>query len=138
MRVVHFYHLQTGELSRFVYRTNSPRADEHIAANTPPGYQAIEGVTDRDAQRVDIGTGRLISDPALKQRNVDRKLAWRKKRQARHEIEELEKLQVRSISELLQNPSDSIARGHFERRRKRIEQLRNDLTAGTETSGRAG
>lgn len=56
---------------------------------------------------------------------------------ARVEIEALERLQIRSISALLADPTDAVARENFNRRKARIDSLRA-ITVSTDTTSPAG
>lgn len=79
-----------------------------LAANTPDGCEAVPGVIAEDRHDPEIARARIIAS-----------------------IEEIERKQVRSIADLIENPSDQLARFHFEKRKEQIAQLRASLEKGT-------
>lgn len=170
MIVTHFYDQRTGLLARQTFRTSAPNADEIIALNTPEGHRAVLGVSDREAQRIDLEVAQrideltehrksltapeaisaadieldllrqrlIVTDKGLAEENRRRREERQRRTSAIQEVESLERLQIRSLSELAANPDDQSAREHFNRRKERIDSLRSIITAETDTTSRAG
>jgi hypothetical protein len=119
IRVWSFYSLETGE---FTGRRYGAATDLDLKSRTPNGCGAIEGSFDPETQRVDLESLDVIDHVA-----VDRMAARERReaiRAAQAERATLEIEQIRSISSLLDNPSDREAREHYERRRTRLDELR--------------
>jgi hypothetical protein len=114
------------------HRLSGPRL---IEANIPAGCSAYEGEVDHRQKRLDVTSGELVDfvPPAEDEWVVQsRALA-----ETIAEVESLERLQIRSMSDLLDDPNDQDARSNYDRRKARISELRQRLTAGRETIARA-
>jgi hypothetical protein len=85
-----------------------------LAANTPEGCTAVEGALNADRQDPEMQRARIMV-----------------------EIQELEQKQLRSMADLMVDPSDQRARLHFDRRMKEISRLRASLS-GTDASAPSG
>ena len=134
MITVHFYDEKTGEIARKVFRTTASNAAEIIALNTPAGHRPIAGVTDWKSQRVDLRTGLLVVDADLAQRNRALRELAQRLNELTEERDSLEKLQVRSLSELAADANNAQARQHFNRRKARLDELRALINAEMDTS----
>lgn len=160
MKVITFYDLATGELGGV--RTLPAKAE----VKAQDGYGFILGRFDRMSQRFDLGTRQVVDhqppkpdddhewraeNPRAADR-VDQRWRWLKtpeviQRELRsahllRQIENIEQLQLRSISDLLDDPNDAEARANYDRRKAEIARLRQmrgaDLNAAdrTDTSER--
>lgn len=115
--------------------------DRDVEANLADGERAKEGVFDHLSQCVDE-SGEVIDfqpeSPGPEYEWDEQGSRWvirvdvqqRREHEARAlaEMESLERLQVRSMSELFDNPDDLEAREHFDRRKARIDELRRTIT----------
>jgi hypothetical protein len=146
MRTAHFYDLSTGVFTGESFSFSG--RDDVLASNTPPGCGVYEGDIDWLSNRIDVETKQIL-DYQPPPPDVDHEWnlqtkRWQKRtdvvaREQRTadaiaEIQSLEKLQVRSISELLVDPDATEARDNLERRKARIDELRHSITAGKETT----
>lgn len=144
---IHFYDEATGMFTGQSISVSATAAERTVNAYATPGQKAFFGVADPQSQRVDVVTGGLVEhrppQPSdehewhlLMRRWVKRpevQAAEGKRSAALAEIERLEKLQIRSISDLLDNPNDQTARENYDRRKSRIAELRDQVNAGRET-----
>lgn len=124
-----FYRSDTGVFIGQLF--SGPRLDP---ANIPAGCAAYGGAVDHRRQRLDISTGELVDHvpEAENQWVVQSRLIATQMA----EIEALERLQIRSMSELFDDPGNQEARENYNRRKSRIAELRQLVTAGKETIAR--
>lgn len=120
-----FYCADTGVFTG--QRFKGPYLNER---NIPQGCKAFEGDIDHRRLRLDIDTVALVdhTPPAEDSMIVEsRALSL-----AMAEIESLERLQIRSMSDLFDDPTDQVARENYNRRKFRIAELRERVSAGRE------
>lgn len=144
MRTFHFYDVVTGLFTGNSLSLSGSRL-EVLRRNTPEGCKAYEGAVDYLSQRVDVETDALIDyqppapdsnyewNPQVKRwlKRAEVVADEQRKADVMAEIESLEKLQLRSISELYSDPNSRAARDHFDRRKARIDELRASLSDET-------
>ena len=125
MKFWSFYRLEDGIFSgrQFVSTLGKRGLLDHLAANTPAGCAAIEGRYDRFRQRVDLTTGRVVEDESLGAARDQEQ----RRNQALQQIDELQRNQLRAVTELIANPGDAEARKHFDARQEQIAKLRTQL-----------
>lgn len=147
MRSVTLVNLNTGEIGSVLGFPHHAAAESHLS-KLPPGIGYVEGRFDRLSQRFDLLTRAVVDhqpeqpddDHEWRAENpdaphlVDQRWRWFKKREVierewqstrlLRQIEDIEKLQVRSLSDLLDDPSDANARANYDRRKAEIAQLR--------------
>lgn len=121
-----FYSLETGEFTG--RRFSSPFEHE---LKIPEGQGAVEGYHDPASSRVDLETGQVVEWENAK--FIAARDAHARVVAAIAERTALEREQIRSISELLEEPENAEARAHFNRRRARLDELRLVISE-TETS----
>jgi len=139
MKVWSFCDSQSGMLSRRTF--SGP--DDSIAANTPPGLQAIEGEHDHLSRRVDLATGEVIDwqPPAPStdhewnatsrrwELSADAIERAEKLQRAQARINHLELAQLRPLRELVRDPQNAAALARMDEIEAEIAGLRADLTA---------
>ena len=98
-----------------------------MPGNIPEGCAAFAGEVDHRRKRLDRVSGELVdfSPPEEDTWIVESRM----KAAAMAEIELLEKQQLRSAFELFDDPDSQVAREHFDRRKSRINELRQVITA---------
>lgn len=151
MKYCSFYRLSDGLFTGTVRGVSVSRRVEDVVV--PNGCGMVEGRQDHLSTRVDLVSGKIVDyqppQPdadhewvhdddsgnrvrrwVLKQEVVLRRL---RRQNAVTEIDSLERLQVRSISELIADPNATAARANFERRKARIDELRSVISE-TETT----
>lgn len=116
----------------------------------PVGCGMLDGTHDHLSKRVDLTTGQIVDyqppQPSGEHewngasRRWEKRLdvlerEWRRSA-AIQEREQLERQQLRSMSDLWVDSEDSAARQHFLRRKTRIDELRSIIGDETETTGR--
>jgi hypothetical protein len=144
VRTFHFYDKATGIFTGDSLAI-SGRLDV-LKKNTPDGCDAFEGAVDYLSQRVEAGA--LVDyqppqpdsnhewSPQVKRwvKRADVVELELRRAAATAEMEALEKLQIRSITELWEDPNSAPARENFDRRKARISELRRIITDETGTT----
>ncbi len=106
MRTWSFYRLSDGT---FTGREFSAPNDKAMSANTPEGCAAIEGRYDCQSQRVDLESGRVITDEAMREEHERNASAERRRLGALTAIQALEQKQLRPMRELAIEPTNRTA-----------------------------
>lgn len=124
MRVVSFYHKESGVLHDKIVMTSS---DDAVEVNTPPDHIAIDGAHDSKCKRVDIATGEVVdytppapsAEAVFAQTKIDRRAA------ALAAIARLEASQARAVREAIIDPLGGLQR--LKAINDEIAALRGDL-----------
>lgn len=149
MKTITLYELATGNLGKVLVLPD----DKAVGRNVPDGYDYVIGRFDRLSQKIDLVSGAVVdyqpdqpdsdhewraTNPTASEKGEQR-WRWVKKPEViererksaalLRQIEDTERLQLRSISDLLDDPSDKSARENYERRKAEIDRLRSDLSA---------
>jgi hypothetical protein len=134
-----FYRSDTGEVMQRWYKG----PDSAVADNTPEGCMAIEGTLDPLSQQVDLKTGKVVDyQPPQPSKDYEWDVDVRRWRltqdaqaaiaadsDARTKIAMEEAASLRSIRELLLDPTNTDARAKLQATEDAIEAVRIDLVA---------
>lgn len=118
-----FYDSETG---LFTGRVKTLPGDALLKENTPPGCGALPGVFDRLAQRVDLKTGEVVAYQRP-QAEIDAEQSAKRAREARAQIEQLERAQARPMRELAIDPDNAEAKRRLAEIDDEIKELRADV-----------
>lgn len=138
MRRHSLFDVKTGLFVGRIFATNIGADHEHaaaLAANTPAGMGAVEGMHDHLSRRIDIHTGEIVDyqpppPSAEHEWNKETKRwaltaivrdAMQVKRDAAARISELEAGQASHIRRLALNPNDTVAR-------KALQDIETEIT----------
>ena len=121
MRTWSFYRETDGVLTGREYAAPN---DEFLAQNTPAGCIAIEGQYNRERQRIDLVTRRVIDDAEFARINEEKRVQAMRADLARTRIEALERQQLRPLRELAIDPESKDAQARLASIETEISELR--------------
>lgn len=124
IRTWSFYREQDGSI---LGRHYSAPTDQFLEQNTPAGCVAIEGRYDRERQRMDLQSRRVIDDAELARMNAEKRTQAMRGDLARTRIEALERQQLRPLRELAIDPTNAEARTRLAEIDAQIATLRTQL-----------